>query len=312
MPNTKNIKGGLNAGNKLSNKGLAKANIIGTKKSIPLIFSSLDIFPIFLYSSLKYALVPVSWLTSDLRVIIYIIIPALKSINIGSILITQSMYMYSTPVISSIYPIATRFIPPPIGEPNPPKPAPHAIANNIFAAALLSDISSFPTYASIDIAIGVKAAATTTFGKKMLITVEAINHTAICCFMEGPIIDIVLRAILLLSPVASHLTVIMLEPIKSITNSAAYWFKILFIGTKPNTAFVTIGKNAVTAILTGVRAHHNAIHKNVPNAPLTGNIKTLSGIKNTLIKNNIGPDNKLILLFILKLFSFSTFIIFSS
>ena len=108
--------------------------------------------------------------------------------------------------------IAVIFIAPPRGVPAPPTWDPHAIAHNIGVAASHFLISSYPAACSIDTAIGVKIATTTTLGIILDNTTAASSQTVICDFMEGPISERALSEILLSRPISDQGAVSRQEP----------------------------------------------------------------------------------------------------
>ena len=74
----------------------------------------------------------------------------------------------------------------------------------------------------MEIAIGIRHAATTTLGRKMLIMVEPTNHMISCDFIEGPTKRSTNSAILLLSPVVSQDLVRISAPRSNTTRSVKY------------------------------------------------------------------------------------------
>ena len=173
----------------------------------------------------------------------------------GSILVIQSTYINSFPVYSSMNAMAVMFIAPPRGVPAPPTCEPHAMAQSIGVAASHFLISVYPAATSMETAIGVRIATTTTFGIILERTMAARSHTVIWDFMEGPIRESAFKDILLSSPISLQGAVKRQDPKIRIILLEAYWEITSSMGTMLKSALITPGKSAVTVISTGLATH---------------------------------------------------------
>ena len=139
-------------------------------------------------------------------------------------------------------------------------------------------------------AMGQNMVATTVLGRKAERTTEAPNQTRICCFIDVPIRQRVRREILLSNPVVVQAIQIRSLPKRRMTISVKYRAITWGLGIILKTAFTAIGRREVTAMWTGRKIHHSAIHTpvaiaNAPCVPKTGINKS------PVRKNPAGPES---------------------
>ena len=174
-----------------------------------------------MYFATKYSLEPPSISVFFTSRIMNRIFTSTSMSMIGRNLTTHEEYMYSSPVICCIYSTVTRFIAPPSGDARPPSPVAYAIVRSIFDAVLFVLMSSIPIYLSMAIAIGVIVAHTTAFGSTADRTADNTNQNTSCILKLLPISLRNVMAILLSSPVFSHITLMMEAPRRSSIVSSA-------------------------------------------------------------------------------------------
>ena len=110
---------------------------------------------------------------------------------------------------------------PPRGDARPPRPVAYAMVSRIFDAVLFVFMSSMPIYFSIATAIGVIVAHTTAFGRTADSMAASKNQNTSWTLRLLPISLRNVMAILLSSPVFSHMTLMMEAPSRrSIVSSA--------------------------------------------------------------------------------------------